>query len=88
MVLGAFHLGLHSELEGNPPQYSWASLVAQSVKNPPAMWETLVLSVDWEDFLGGGHGKPLKYSCQENPHGQRSLTGYSPWGCKELDTTE
>ena len=30
----------------------------------------------------------LQYSCLENPHGQRSLTGYSPWGCKELGTTE
>ena len=37
---------------------------------------------------GGGHGNPLQYSCLENPHGQRSLVGYSPWGCKELDTTE
>ena len=49
---------------------------------------------------GGGHGNPLQYSCLENPHGQRSLAGYSPescrvghnWAtklsCKELDTTE
>ena len=37
---------------------------------------------------GGGHGKPLQYSCLENPLGQRSLTGYSPWSCKELDTPE
>ena len=37
---------------------------------------------------GGGHGNPLQYSYLENPHGQRSLVGYSPWGCKELDTTE
>ena len=29
---------------------------------------------------GGGHGNPLQYSCLENPHGQRSLVGYSPWG--------
>jgi len=29
---------------------------------------------------GGGHGNPLQYSCRENPHGQRSLVGYSPWG--------
>ena len=36
---------------------------------------------------GGGHGNPLQYSCLENPHGQRSLEGYSPWGRKELDTT-
>ena len=38
--------------------------------------------------LGGGHGNSLQYSCLENPHGQRSLTGYSPWGHKEWDTTE
>ena len=37
---------------------------------------------------GGGHGSPLQYSCLENPHGQRSLAGYSPWGRKEVDTTE
>ena len=36
---------------------------------------------------GGGHGNPLQYSCLENPHGQRSLVGYSPWD-KESDTTE
>ena len=37
---------------------------------------------------GEGNGNPLKYSCLENPHGQRSLAGYSQWGCKESDTTE
>ena len=37
---------------------------------------------------GGGHGTPLQYSCLENPHGQRSLVGFSPWGHKELDMTE
>ena len=37
---------------------------------------------------GGGHGNPLQYSCLEKPHGQRSLAGYSPWGRRELDTTE
>ena len=39
-------------------------------------------------YPGGGHGNPLQYSCLENPHGQRSLEGDSPWGCKELDMTE
>ena len=34
---------------GYPLQYSWASFVAQLVKNPPAMWE--VLSLGWEDPL-------------------------------------
>ena len=37
---------------------------------------------------GGGHGNPFQYSCLENPHGHRSLVGYSPWGLKELDTTK
>ena len=36
---------------------------------------------------GGGRDNPLQYSCLENPHGQRSLEGYSPWGCKESGTT-
>ena len=36
---------------GYPLQYSWASLVAQIVKNPPAMEETWVLSLGWEDPL-------------------------------------
>ena len=31
---------------------------------------------------GGGHGNPLQYSCPKNPHGQRSLAGYNPWGGK------
>ena len=34
-------------------------------------------------FPGGEHGNPLQYSCLENPHGQRSLEGYSPWVLKE-----
>ena len=37
---------------------------------------------------GEGHGNPLQYSCLENPHGLRSLVGYSSWGHKELDMTE
>ena len=37
---------------------------------------------------GGGRGKPLQYSCLENPHGQRSLAGYSLWGHNELDATK
>ena len=37
---------------------------------------------------GEGHGNPFQYSNLENPYGLRSLAGYSPWGHKELDTTE
>ena len=37
-----------------PLQYSWDSLVAQLVKNPPAMWETWFQSLGWEDSLKKG----------------------------------
>ena len=37
---------------------------------------------------GGENGNPHHYYCLKNTHGQRSLVGYSPWGRKELDTTE
>ena len=43
-------------------QYSWASLVAQLVKNLPAMRETWVWSLGWEDPLREGKGYPLQYS--------------------------
>ena len=39
---------------GYPLQYSWASRVAQLVKNPPAIRETCVQSLDWEDTLEKG----------------------------------
>ena len=39
---------------GYPLQYSWASLVAQLVKNPPAMWDIWVRSLGWEDPLEKG----------------------------------
>ena len=42
------------ETTGYPLQYSWASLVAQLVKNPPAMQETWVQSLGWEDPLENG----------------------------------
>ena len=39
---------------GHPLPYSWACLVAQLVQNPPAMWETWVQYLDWEDPLEKG----------------------------------
>ena len=140
-----------------PLQCSWASLVAQLVKNLPAMWESWVRSLGWEDppekgkathssilawriprsvssmgsqrvghnwatftfaftsiLLGVAGGKESACQCRRcrcrfdswvgkipwrrkwHPtpvfllgkfHGQRSLVGYSPWGCEESDTT-
>ena len=42
----------------------------------------------WGRSPGEGNGNPLQYSGLDNPHGQRSLVGYSPWGRKESDTPE
>ena len=44
----------------------WASLVAQTVKTLPAMQETRVSSLGWEDPPGDGNGYPLQYSFLEN----------------------
>ena len=70
--------------------YLWASLVAQTVKNPPAVQETWfdpwVGKIPWRRAW---QPTPIfQYSCLENPHGQRSLMGCSQWGCEELDMTE
>ena len=63
-------------------QYSWASLVVQLVKNLPAIWETWVPPLGWEDPLEKGeatHSSILDWK----------IPGlYSPWGHKESDTIE
>ena len=69
----------------------WASQAALVVKNPPASAGDITDKGSIPGLgrsPGGGHGDPLQYSCLENLHGQRSLVGHSPWGHKELDTTE
>ena len=50
-----------------PLQYSWASLVTQVIKNPPAMWETWFQPLGWED----PHGEEALYSQQKQ---DRELT--------------
>ena len=65
-----------------PFQYSWASLMAQLVKNPPAMRETWVWYLGWGDPLEKGkatHSSILAW---------RIPWIYSPWGHKKSDTTE
>ena len=60
------------------------------VKNSPAKAgdsEDVDLIPGSERSPGEGNGNPLQYSCLENSR-QRSLAGYSPWGCKESDTIE
>ena len=67
---------------GYPLQYSWASLVAQLVKNLPAMLETWVQSLGWEYLLENGKATHSIFWPGEF-HGN-----YNLWDCKELDTTE
>ena len=56
------------------------------VKNLPAVWETQVQSLGWEDPLERDTFTPVFLPGEF--HGQRSLVGYSLWGCKEPDMTE
>ena len=65
----------------------WTSLVAQIVKSLPAMQGSQVQSLDWEDTLGRKR-QPTPVFLPGEFHGQWSLAGYIPWGCKELDITE
>ena len=60
------------------------------VKNPPAMQELQemqVRSLGWEDHLEEGMATHSRQEPRKS-HGQRSLVGYSPYDCKESDTTE
>ena len=63
-----------------PLQYSWASLVVQLVKNLPAMWETQVRSLGWED--------PLENETATHSSILAWRTPWTVWGRKESDTTE
>ena len=57
------------------------------VKNPLTMQETQVLSLGWEDLLRRER-LPTPVFLPGKSHGERSLVGCSPWGCRELDTVE
>ena len=63
-----------------------ASLVAQTVKNPPEMQE---MGIDpWVGKIPWKTWQPTAGFLPREPHGQRSLVGYSPWSHKEWDMTE
>ena len=49
----------------------WASLVAQLVKNPPAMQQTWVQSLDWEDALENSMGCIIPWGCKESDRTER-----------------
>ena len=65
-----------------------ASLVAQMVKNLPAMWETRVQSLGWDDPLEKGMATRSRILAWRIPMDRGAWRAYSPWGRKELDTTE
>ena len=62
-------------------------MVAQTVKNLPAMWETQVPSLGWEDPLEKEMQPTPVFSPRES-YGQRRLAGYSLCGHKKSDMTE
>ena len=66
----------------------WASLVAQRVKNLPAMHKTWVQSLGLEDPLEKEMATHSPVFLPGESDGWRSLAGYSPWGRKELNITE
>ena len=66
-----------------PLQCSWASLVAQPVKNLPAMQDPWVGKIPWRRAL-----QPTPEFLPGESHGQRILLGCSPWGHRESDMTE
>ena len=61
-----------------------AFLVAQMVKNLPATGGDVGSVPGLGRSPAEGNDNPLQYSYLENPHGQRSLVGYSPWGHKRV----
>ena len=78
-----FHPGSPGSTPGVGKEILWASLVAQMVKNLPAMQENWVRSLGWEDPLQKG-----KATHSSSILAWRMPWLYSPWGRKELDTTE
>ena len=84
---------------GDPGSISWwsESLRRDGIPTPVFLvcpggirlqWEHLASIPGLERSSEVEDGNPPQYSCLENPHGHRSLGGYSLWGCKESDTTE
>ena len=61
-------------------------VMAQLVKNLPAMQETQVQFLGWKDLLEKVTATTPVFLPGKS-HEQRGLVGYSPWGCKELNTT-
>ena len=86
--------GQREEMVGGTYLSTWAFMATQAeiwysaqgfpdssaVKNLPANAGDAGLIPGWGRPTAGGNCNPLQCSCLENPHAQRSLVGYSPWG--------
>ena len=73
-----------SPLQNLSIRYSYYFHYASELVRPKMIKWFISQSLSWR----GGHGNPLQCFCLQNPHGQRRLGGYSPWGHKESDMTE
>ena len=83
LAFAHWHTLAHRDQLGFVLSYLGASLVAQG-KNPPANAGVCCLVREDQEKEVATHSVFVL----EIPHGQRSLAGYCPWGCKESDTTE
>ena len=73
---------------GFPPKLFFTEeIVTQTVSSRPEMWETWVWSLGWEDPWRR-KWQPMLLFLPGKSHEWSRLEGYSPWGCKEWDTTE
>ena len=81
--MGSFH----DAMKKRNVSWDWVFLVAQLVKNLPAMWDTRIQSLSQKDPPEKGMATKSSIFAWRI-QGQRSLVGYNPWGCKELDTTK
>ena len=88
MMFAATGLGSRDmSLNFNPPptsRWTWLSFCKTKEHYLPLQTMARPSIPGLGRFPGGGHGNPLQYRYLENPHGQRSLAGYSPWGRREV----
>ena len=77
---------MRSSLDSIPPEHGFSC--GSVVKNLPASTGDAGSIPGLGRSPGERIDNPLQYSCLEKFHRQRSLVGFSPWGCQELYTTE
>ena len=73
---------------GYPLQYSWFSLVAQMIKNPPTVWETWFQSLGWEDPLEEGMATHSSILAWRIAMDRGAWWAAIHWDCKDSDMTE